>query len=55
MTPHKHAEVLRQIADGVPLSEFEVRGAGTNMGALLSIIGAIVFVLCAIYVIFFEE
>ena len=28
MTPHKHAEVLRQIADGVPLSEFEVRGAG---------------------------
>lgn len=27
MTPHKHAEVLRQIADGVPLSEFEVRGA----------------------------
>ena len=24
MTPHKHAEVLRQIADGVPLSEFEV-------------------------------
>lgn len=27
MTPHKHAEVLRQIADGVPLSEFEVRCA----------------------------
>lgn len=26
MIPHKHAEVLRAIADGVPLSEFEVRG-----------------------------
>lgn len=30
MTPHKHAEVLRQIADGVPLREFEVRQDGTN-------------------------
>lgn len=30
MKEHKHAEVLRQIADGVPLSEFEVRGAGTH-------------------------
>lgn len=28
MTPHKHAEVLRQIADGVPLYEFEVSGNG---------------------------
>ena len=26
MTPHKHAEVLRQIADGVSIDEFEVIG-----------------------------
>lgn len=29
MKEHKHAEVLRQIADGVPLSEFEIK---TNQG-----------------------
>lgn len=25
MTPHKHAEVLRAVADGVPLDEFEIQ------------------------------
>ena len=28
MTTHPHAEVLRAIADGVPLDEFEVHGIG---------------------------
>ena len=28
--PHPHAEILRAIADGVPLSEFEVTNNGRN-------------------------
>lgn len=29
MKEHKHAEMLRALADGVPLSEFEVRSVGS--------------------------
>ena len=36
MTPHPHAEVLRAIADGVPLSEFEIEYLGNGFGELKS-------------------
>ena len=32
MNPHPHAEVLRAIADGVPLSEFEVKQTTDESG-----------------------
>ena len=32
MNPHPHAEVLRAIADGVPLSEFEVKSTKDKDG-----------------------
>lgn len=41
MTPHKHAEVLRQIADGVPLSEFEVQLLDSTGGFWMTLAGRV--------------